>query len=366
MKLEIWDAREPRDEARWRSVHDAWAEREVCAHPAYVRLLAGPNEAPLAAYAETDAGFVLYPFLLRPIDAPHLTAIGTSIFDIASPYGSSSGGPFQEGVDDVGAKKFWLVFEEFCRSRQVVSEFCRLHVFAEQRLPYPGQVQPRLPNIVRDLRTPPEQMWREFAHKVRKNVNKARRCGVTVEVDTTGAHLDDFVRIYEGTMRRRRAAAGYRFPREFFALLLRELPGQAILFHARHEGRVVSTELVLVAGRNMYSYLGGTDEDAFGVRPNDLLKLEIFRWGQEHGKLRFLLGGGYAPSDGIFRYKRSFTPQPPLTYATGSRVLDEPRYALLTRAHRAEGHRRQPGWRTDKNFFPAYREPLPKLGNTQM
>ncbi|GIJ77665.1 Acetyltransferase (GNAT) domain-containing protein [Micromonospora phaseoli] len=357
MRLEIWDARNPSDEARWRAVHEGWADREVCAHPSYVRLFAGQAEQPLAAYARTRHGFVLYPFLLRPIDAPHLRDAAAQSFDITSPYGNGTGGAFQVGVDDVEAKQFWLAFDEFCRSNRVVSEFCRLHVFAEQRLAYPGRIEPRLVTVVRDLATTPEQMWREFEHKVRKNVNRARRSGVTIEVDEAGTDLAEFLRIYGSTMRRRNAAEAYHFPDALFAALLAELPGQAVLFHARHEGRVVSTELVLVSGRNMYSFLGGTDEDAFHHRPNDLLKYEIFQWGREHDRRWFLLGGGYAPDDGIFRYKRAFAPHSLLTYSTGTRVFDPARYDALVQAHHAESRRHDPNWRPQAAFFPEYRQP---------
>jgi hypothetical protein len=32
-------------------------------------------------------------------------------------------------------------------------------------------------------------------------------------------------------------------------------------------------------------------------------------WGQRLGKKRLILGGGYSPNDGIFRFKASFSPQ---------------------------------------------------------
>ncbi|MBO4205808.1 GNAT family N-acetyltransferase [Micromonospora echinofusca] len=359
MEIEIWDARDPADAARWQAAFDAWPDREVVAHPGYLRLFAAEHDQPLAAHATTRHGFVLYPFLLRPIDAPHLHAVAGPRWDVASPWSSSSGGAFQRAVDDVEAKEFWSAFDDFCRARRVVSEFTRLHVFTEQVLPYPGETTTCLTNVVRDLRTPAEQMWQEFEHKVRKNVNRARRSGVTVEVDETGARLDDFLRIYRDTMRRRRAGSGYLFPRSFFTELIRQLPGQFVFFHALYEGRVVSTELVLCSAGNLYSYLGGTDETAFAVRPNDLLKFEICRWGQQQGRTRFLLGGGYAPDDGIFRYKRSFAPHGLLPYRVGHRVMDRDTYDRLCRAHRAEADRRDPTWQPDPLFFPAYRQQLP-------
>ncbi|GAA5197578.1 hypothetical protein GCM10023322_69170 [Rugosimonospora acidiphila] len=383
MRFEIYNARVPRDRERWQAVHDAWPTREVFAHPAYVGLFAGEGQEALAAFAETDSGPVLYPFVLRPVDAPHLAAgltrqrpidrdasflgpasgptsgrEGPPAFDVTSAYGYA-GAFCQAPLDEPDAKQFWVAFDEFCRDRRVVSEFTRLSLLDDQRLAHPGRVEPRLTNVVCDLRMPEDAQWRGFDHKVRKNVNKARRAGVTVEVDEVGARLDDFLRVYAGTMDRRSAADGFYFPRAFFETIVAGMPGRFAFFHALHAGRVVSTELVLVSADTLYSYLGGTDRDAFDLRPNDLLKFEVCRWGRAAGASRFVLGGGYAPDDGIFRYKRAFAPTGLVPYSVGTRVLDEPGYARLLGAHHAEGLRRDPGWRPGPAFFPGYRCPLP-------
>lgn len=357
MDIEIWNARRTADATRWRAVHRAWPVREVFAHPSYVRLFAGERDEPLAAYAQTPSGFILYPFVLRPITAAHLVGSEPPAYDITSPYGY--GGAFHSGADEVAAKGFWSAFDDFCRSRQVVSEFTRLCLFEDRRLPYPGAAERKLVNVVRDLRTPQDQMWREVDHKVRKNVNKARRLGVHIDVDETGAHLDDFLRIYRGTMDRRNARAHFYFPRGFFEAIIHELPGHFTFFHARHGGRVVSTELVLASAHTLYSYLGGTERSAFELRPNDLLKFEIFRWGQEHGKRHVVLGGGHGPDDGIFRYKRAFAPDGLVPYSVGTRVFDERSYARLVEAHQALGRCRSAEWQPDPGFFPAYRQDLP-------
>ncbi|MCZ7438577.1 GNAT family N-acetyltransferase [Micromonospora sp. WMMC241] len=357
MRLEILDARSTSDSERWAGLHRVWPRREVFAHPAYLRLFAGPADEPLAAYARTGNGFVLYPFLLRPVDAPHLGVPPGRYHDLTSPYGY--GGAFQEGVGELEAKEFWVAFDEFCLRRRVVSEVTRLALFEQERLSPPGPTRQKLTNVVRDLDIGDEEMWREFDHKVRKNVNKARRSGVTVEVDLDGARLDSFLRIYASTMDRRAAASGYYFPREFFTTIVREMPGQFAFFHALHEGRVVSTELVLLSALSLYSYLGGTDRDAFDLRPNDLLKFEICRWGRAQGRARFVLGGGYAPDDGIFRYKRAFAPRGLVPFHLGTRVLDEPVYQRLCAAHREEGVRRDPAWSASPDFFPEYRCALP-------
>ncbi|WP_446219627.1 GNAT family N-acetyltransferase [Micromonospora sp. IBHARD004] len=358
MNFEIWNARRIADATRWLAAHQAWAAREVFAHPSYVRLLAGEQDEPLAAYAETPSGFILYPFVLRPVTAPHLVSPGRRVFDITSPYGY--GGAFHSGAGEVDAKEFWSAFDDFCRTRNVVSEFTRLCLFEDRRLPYPGQTRQKL-NVVQDLRPPLERMWREFDHQIRKNINKARRLGVQIEVDETGTRLDDFLEIYYGTMDRRHASEGYYFPREFFQTIIQELAGQFVFFHALHDERVISTGLVLASADRLYCFVGGTDRSAFDLRPNYLLTFEIFRWGQEHGKTHVVLGGGYEPDDGIFRYKRAFAPHGLVPYSAGTRIFDQGTYAQLVDAHQAEGRRRLAGWQPDPGFFPGYRQDLPPV-----
>jgi len=344
LKLTIWNAREPRDREQWIARHASSTSREVFAHPDYVSLFAREEDTPTGIYAEGPDGFVLYPTIVRPLEG------GAS--DLTSPYGY--GGAFVSGSFDA-TDDFWKAFEDWARSRSIVSEFLRFSLFSDQLLAYPGTSEIRLMNVVRDLTGDEAAMWTEFDHKVRKNVNKARREGVTIEIDPEGARLDDFLRIYTSTMDRRAASKGFYFGREFFEKIVRTLKGQFVFAHALHDNRVISTELALVSAHHIYSFLGGTDETAFSLRPNDLLKLELMRWGKEHGKRAFVLGGGYAPDDGIFKYKRGFAPDGLLPFSTGMRVLDADRYATLVASHESRMRAQDASWQPAPGFFPGYR-----------
>jgi len=352
--LEIWNARDKADGSRWSRLHAEWEGREVFAHPGYLSLFAGDEDRPLAAFAETPAGWILYPFVLRPA--------GGDLVDITTPYGY--GGPFFSGDAREHAEAFWSSFDAWARDTGVVSEFVRLSPFEEALLPYPGERVEVRENVVRALEPTDEELWADFAHKVRKNVKRARAGGVEIEVDERGERLDDFLRVYGSTMDRRQAGGGYYFPRSFFEGIGRRLEGQFAYLHALHEGRVVSTELALVSADTVYSFLGGTEAEAFPLRPNDLLKHELILWARRSGKRRVVLGGGYEAGDGIFRYKRAFAPRGVVPFRVGRRVLYERAYAELVEAHRAEGRRRDPAWEPGPGFFPAYRAELPPASPT--
>ena len=134
------------------------------------------------------------------------------------------------------------------------STFARLSLFPGQQLPFRGEVVLDRLNVVRRLDLAPDELWRDFEHKVRKNVNCAKRSALTVEVDPSGRRIDDFLAVYYATLQRRAASDSYFFSRDFFQRLIRDLAGQFVFFHVLDGGRVVSTELVLLSADQMYSF----------------------------------------------------------------------------------------------------------------
>jgi hypothetical protein len=338
VSLDVW----PAGSAEWAAHWAAWPGREAWAHTGYASLYEDEGARALCAAWRSDDGCVVYPFLLRDLRGE---PFGVDATDTITPYGY--GGPFFWGRDrDAVAREFWPAFGEWAARERVVSEFVRFSLFEDELLPYPGEREQRLVNVVRDLRPGVDELWMDCEHKVRKNVKRARRLGVHVEVDEEGARLGDFLRLYEHTLERRGAPARYRFGRAFFEAIGERLPGLHVYVHALAGGRVVSSELALVSERSVYSFLGGTDESAYDLRPNDLLKYELILWAKGAGRERFVLGGGYEPDDGIFRYKRSFAPHGLVPFLVGRRVLLPELYRELTaRTGRSEA----------PAFFPAYR-----------
>jgi len=333
---------------RWRS----WPEREPMAHPAYVKLFADPSGRAVCAVAGDEAAGVLYPLVLRPLALEPWAGPGEGRWDATTPYGY--GGPFAWGDVSGLTTPFWAQLEEWFLARRVVSSFARLSLFPEQLLEFRGQVSVNMPNVVRRLDLTVDEVWRDYAHKVRKNVNTARRAGLRVELDATGGGLDDFLAIYAATMDRRNAAEGFYFTRTFFETIIREMRGSFLFAHVRAGDRIVSTELVLRSARRIYSFLGGTLADAFEMRPNDLLKHSIVEWGIGEGLSAFVLGGGFGGPDGVFRYKLAFAPRGEVSFRVGRAIHDVAGYAQLVDARRAH-EARNGTWAPRESYFPSYR-----------
>ncbi len=348
--LQVLDADHASQYQTWLALWREQPEREVFAHPNYVRLFARKTDRVIALSLRNSRGAILFPLILRP-SAAEWWAGDKTWWDATTPYGY--GGPFKWG--EVSADEFWNAFDRWAASLPLVTLFARRSLFEEQVLPWRGELEFKGYNVVRLLTLDEAALWMDYEHKVRKNVQKARRAGLCLTVDTEGTGLDPFMDIYRETMQRRGADESYLFPRSFFEEIIRKLGGSFAFFLVHKRETVVSVELVLCSTENLYSFLGGTRESAFGDRPNDLLKHEIILWGRAMGKRRFVLGGGYRPDDGIYRYKLSFAPRGAVPFYVGQRILQPAVHEQLIALRRAAELQRGTNWAPRRDFFPHYR-----------
>lgn len=347
----VLNAGVPSERAQWIDTWSSWASHEVSAHPGYVELFTHETDTALCAIMSSTEGTVLFPFILRHLSSESWVEPGDTRCDLVSPYGY--GGPFAWG--EPSPREFWADFDDWAGANQLVCSFVRFSLFPEQLIPFSGTVEDNALNVVRVLDPAIGAVWLNYDHKVRKNVNKAQRNGLKVDIDLDGQRLDDFLAVYYSTLERRNALAAYYFSPAFFRKLVNDLYGQFVFFHTLHKERVVSTELVLVSVDHIYSFLGGTLRDAFYLRPNELLKHTIIEWGKDQGKRTYVLGGGYSGQDGIFHYKLSFAPQGQVPFRVGKRIYDPVAYERLIQLRRRWEFSQGRQWQPRDGYFPTYR-----------
>jgi len=319
--------------------------------PEYCALFGEAGEPRLFEYRE-GSNTICYPFLLRRINL--LPGFGEvldqELNDITSPYGY--GGPLADGEPGQGVwRNFYRYFAEYCRQQNIITEFIRFHPLLGNHRPLSEDVPVERVSsvIVLDLNQSQEKIWSGYGRNNRKNINKAIREGVDVLIEETPVHFADFNRIYQHTLERNRAGEFYYFDNRFFQHIHRELRGHFVYAHAYKGDSIVSSELLLFNNAYLHSFLGGTLEQYFPLRPNNLLKHRVILWAKNKGIRYFLLGGGRSKDDGIFRYKRSFAPDGVLDFYVGKQVHNQEMTERLTRLTDAKAKKEKDG------YFPAYR-----------
>jgi len=265
-------------------------------------------------------------------------------FDIITPYGY--GGFWIEGEEYSSLEDEYI---EYCKKNNYISEFVRFHLFSNYHNVFKGLVESNTNNIVRSLTDDLDEIFMNFDHKVRKNIKKAQRAGLRVEIDYTGKMTEDFLDIYYSTMHRNNANSAFFFKKEFFEYIEKMMDNH-VYFYVIYEGNVISTELVLYSGDNCYSFLGGTKSEYFSLRPNDFLKYEIIKWAKYQGFKRFVLGGGHGEDDGIYKYKKSFAPDGIKKFYIGKRIFNIEKYNELVKIRESTDISFK-----DIKFFPEYR-----------
>ncbi|MEA4894594.1 MAG: GNAT family N-acetyltransferase [Oscillospiraceae bacterium] len=323
---------------------------DIFFYPSYGKLYERIEGGTCEVFEHTGGdGTIRNMYIKRPV--PWLVD-GVQYYDVTTPYGY--GGPVITAGKSTEAliSEYYAAWADYCRNNRIVAEFVRFHLYdnTDLSLHYPGEITQISDNVVLNLAPTIDEIWVGFEHKVRKNVKKAQRNGLAVTSDTTGEHLPDFLDIYYNTMNRNKAKSYYFFDPSYFKALNRTLKGKYVYFHVWHNEQIVSTELVLCSQNYAYSFLGGTLEDYFPMRPNDLLKYEIIRWCKETGRTVFVLGGGYHPGDGIYRYKKTFAPSDVVPFYTGRKVYYSEIYSQLIAIRSQE-----PEFDVESQFFPLYR-----------
>lgn len=308
-----------------REKRDVFARLEYYA--AFEKMYGGIAEC---AIYTSEKQIVLYPYLRQPIHALTWLNVQEPCFDITSAYGY--GGPLGSTSEISIWKEFFDLFGKYCRATRIVAEFMRVHplmglnpILSTQ---YELSVVNR--NIVVDLQQSDDALWRSYKRNNRKNINKALRSNVRVFCEAAPpAHFEDFNRIYSAMLDMRGAAPFYRFPRSFYDQLHAEMQGTLAYFFAEANNSIVSCELCLLSETTVYSFLGGTKQQFFPLRPNNLLKHELIRWARGRGYSYYLMGGGNTMDDGVFTYKRSFAPRGIVDFAIATKVHDPGIYRIL-------------------------------------
>jgi len=334
--------------------------------PAYARACEVQSDASweLALWG-SGQGSILYPYLRR--DVSPAIAGAQPLFDIVSPYGYAG----TWAHVDVPLRE-WSAFRTALRTalreRGCVAELQRLSglLAGNSRLLQADpslQLIPHNDTVVVSLSQSCEQYWQAAQGRSRTAVRKARRLGYQFEIHT--AQADDlqpgsaFRSLYEHTMQRVGAAAGYFFSDAYYQALLAGLGQRLQLAQVRNSaGAIVAAALFMSWNELVHYHLAGSEPQAARDGANNLMIDNVIRVGcQQAESTRIHLGGGTKANDGLFRFKLGFGGEL-RPFALARSVLDEERYQRLVLGQ-ARRTRHSTQALVASNYFPAYRAVQP-------
>ena len=337
------------------SADSAWkgALSEVMHHdfhhlPGYHRLAEERGEGGGLLFTYREGGYLIgLPLLLRAID--HALPDGWS--DATSVYGY--GGPVasHEQMPRPVIDRFQHALRSELEARRVVAVFSRLHPLIPQEhlLIGLGEVAALGLTVSVDLTLPLAEQWAGYSKKCRRAISKAREAGVVCIHDRERRYRDQWVEIYQETMRRVNAPRSYFLDDSYFERLAQELGDILNLFVALVGDQVVAAGLYTICDGIAQAHLGGMRTEFGKISPSRILDDTARIWAFERGARVFHLGGGVGGrEDSLFRYKAGFSARRH-RFSTWKWIVDPHAYRLLV-AKRAVHD--QPL----SDYFPAYRE----------
>jgi hypothetical protein len=334
---------------------DAWSKHLPCSRSVFgshgfARInRAFRGSSPRLYVAQTDDSTICYPVLFRSISELPFASGTEGKWDTTTP---DFTGPIVSGQAPELVSAFPALRDAAFLQEGVVAEFAHLHPWGEiAPLLRAGREYSREIVWV-DTSLNPGELWNtQFEHSCRKNIRTAQKQNVKIREGSTDDHIREFYRIYLATMKRANALPAYYFSFEFFKAFRDEIPDNCRFVMAEVRDQIVAGTLYLHDDNDVYSYLGGADAEFQNVRPTNLLIWETIQWAHNAGKKRLILGGGYRPDDGIFRFKATFS-QRRQSFHVYKRVHREGDYTLLDRLYR-EHHAIQDA---PIAYFPSYRD----------
>jgi len=154
------------------------------------------------------------------------------------------------------------------------------------------------------LEADPEKVWAGFNPKVRNQVRKAEKSGITAEHG--GAELlDGFYEVYTARMRQLGTPC---YGRRLMADILETFPEHSRLFVVRLDGRAVGGGLTTGFGRFASMLYASTLTEFNRLCPNNLLYWEAIRYYAAAG-IEFFDFGRSTVGGGTHRFKKQWGPQ---------------------------------------------------------
>lgn len=313
---------------------------------------------PYLFFFESNGSFAALPFLLRPIGSVEGLE-GSRHNDISSVYGYPGiVTSIKEDADN--ANEFRVAFQSALKSLfqqlSVVAFFSRTNPLLPTTWILKGmaEILSLSLTVAVDLSVTDEKQLAGMTKGHKYDLRKARRLGVVVAEDETFQNIDEFIQIYNETMKRTGAHDSYFFPKGYYLHLKKSFGETLKLYFARLDGQAVSASMFFMTGRIIQYHLSGTPAEFFPLNGGKLILDEVRQLGAQNAFSWLHLGGGVGSSeDSLYRFKAGFS-KVRQTFEVARMIVNQGAYSELCKKRR-EWLQSCDQDLPDSDYFPKYR-----------
>jgi len=147
----------------------------------------------------------------------------------------------------------------------------------------------------------PDQMWKRFDAKLRNQVRKAQKSGLTASWSGIDG-LPDFYEVFAINMRDLGSPV---HSLRFFTAIFEEFSHSVKLMLVHKNNTVIGGAVCFFFRETMLVPWASSRREYFSLCPNNLLYWEMIRWGSENGYQRFDFGRS-SPGSGTYNFKKQW------------------------------------------------------------
>lgn len=267
----------------------------------YTKLYEDNENIALCVICEDKGNILLMPFLRKEI---------SSFYDFETAYGY--GGPIANTDDRMWIGEALAEISECFKKEKYVCGFIRFHPLLDNSR-YCGDIMEVTLDrhtVTVDLHQEEAEIWKtQISSKNRNMIRKAERIGLEYQAEYDFASMEDFIRLYNGTMERLGADEFYYFGNGYYQNYAKNISGRGFLGTVRYEEKMIGAALFMYSECFGHYHLAGSDRAYAGYGINNFLLWNTIRELKKRNVEEFHLGGGTGASvdDSLFKFKRSFS-----------------------------------------------------------
>jgi len=277
----------------------------------------------------------------KPIEYIGKIKCDKQYYDLETAYGY--GGFYTNTDDTLFLKEAMHLYEKKCKKENIIAEFIRFHPFNNFPIMYKNFLDFTLYDRDIVIKTIKNNVIDSYKSKVRNIIKNANKKLVIQE----SLDLDNFIVLYNKTMKKNNADKFYFFTKEYYKNLLNN--NFAKLYEVIYQNEIIAMGFFMFGKDIVHYHLSANSEISYSLNANYALLDHVFNKTNSLNKNICLLGGGTTSSkeDSLFKFKKKFSNEIKPFYI-GGKIYNKEIYNKYIKLWEEQSSR-------DINYFLKYR-----------